>query len=225
MLERLRHSDGLGAIYPPMMYSVMALDVLGYAKDDPLRVEALRQFNNLMVDDGDRFFFQPCFSPVWDTAIGAYAMGQADPAHPACAARRTGCCPRKSAARAIGREAAQHRALRLGVRVLERVLSRHRRHRHGAAGVERDQGTDPAAQRAACGARSTGCWPCNRRTAAGRLSTPTTTGNFCARCRLPIITRCSIPPARTSPGGCSRRWRHTAWTAGIGRCGAAWSGW
>jgi len=77
MLERLGHSDGLGAIYPPMMYSVMALDVLGYAKDDPIRVDALRQFNSLMVDDGERFFFQPCFSPVWDTAIGAYAMAQA----------------------------------------------------------------------------------------------------------------------------------------------------
>ena len=37
MIERLRHSDGLGAIYPPMMYSVMALDVLGYAEDHPLR--------------------------------------------------------------------------------------------------------------------------------------------------------------------------------------------
>jgi squalene-hopene/tetraprenyl-beta-curcumene cyclase len=83
MIERLHHSDGLGAIYPPMMYSVMALDVLGYAPDDPLRVEALRQFNNLMVDDGERFFFQPCFSPVWDTGIGAYALGQTDPRHPA----------------------------------------------------------------------------------------------------------------------------------------------
>ena len=31
MLERMKHSDGLGAIYPPMMYSIMALDVLGYA--------------------------------------------------------------------------------------------------------------------------------------------------------------------------------------------------
>jgi squalene-hopene/tetraprenyl-beta-curcumene cyclase len=82
MLERLAHSDGLGSIYPPMMYSVMALDVLGFAKDDPVRVEALRQFNNLMVDDGDRFFFQPCFSPVWDTAIGAYALHESDPGHP-----------------------------------------------------------------------------------------------------------------------------------------------
>ena len=79
MISRLEHSDGLGAIYPPMMYSVMALDVLGYAPDHPLRAECLRQFNDLMVDDGERFFFQPCFSPVWDTAIGAYALAQNDP--------------------------------------------------------------------------------------------------------------------------------------------------
>jgi squalene-hopene/tetraprenyl-beta-curcumene cyclase len=78
MIERLHHSDGLGAIYPPMMYSVMALDVLGYAKDHPLRVEALRQFNSLMVDEGERFFFQPCFSPIWDTAIAAYALAHDD---------------------------------------------------------------------------------------------------------------------------------------------------
>jgi squalene-hopene/tetraprenyl-beta-curcumene cyclase len=82
MIERLDHSDGLGAIYPPMMYAVMALDALGFAPDDPLRVEAVRQFDNLMVDDG-RFFFQPCFSPVWDTAIAAYALAQSHPRHPA----------------------------------------------------------------------------------------------------------------------------------------------
>ncbi|HLI83787.1 MAG TPA: squalene--hopene cyclase [Bryobacteraceae bacterium] len=78
MTERMHHSDGLGAIYPPMMYSVMALDVLGYPADDPLRVEALRQFDALMVDDGKRFFFQPCFSPIWDTAIAAFALAHAD---------------------------------------------------------------------------------------------------------------------------------------------------
>jgi squalene-hopene/tetraprenyl-beta-curcumene cyclase len=77
MLERFECSDGLGAIYPPMMYAIMALDVLGYAPDHPARVEALRQFQHLMVDDGQRFFFQPCFSPVWDTAIAAYALGEA----------------------------------------------------------------------------------------------------------------------------------------------------
>lgn len=85
MVERLHDSDGLGAIYPPMMYSVMALDVLDYSEDHPLRLGALQQFNSLMVDDGERFFFQPCFSPVWDTAIAAYALGQAGASRSACA--------------------------------------------------------------------------------------------------------------------------------------------
>ncbi|MEO7651256.1 MAG: squalene--hopene cyclase [Bryobacteraceae bacterium] len=77
MLERFANSDGLGAIYPPMMYAIMALDVLGYPETHPLRIEAVRQFDALMVDDGRRFFFQPCFSPVWDTGIAAYALAEA----------------------------------------------------------------------------------------------------------------------------------------------------
>jgi squalene-hopene/tetraprenyl-beta-curcumene cyclase len=77
MLERMKHADGLGAIYPPMQYAIMALDVLGYAENNPVRMEAVRQFENLIVDDGETFFFQPCFSPVWDTAIAAYALGEA----------------------------------------------------------------------------------------------------------------------------------------------------
>jgi squalene-hopene/tetraprenyl-beta-curcumene cyclase len=78
MLERTRHSDGLGAIYPPMMYIIMALDLLGYAPDHPDRREAESQFERLLVDDGRRFFFQPCFSVVWDTAIAAFALGEAE---------------------------------------------------------------------------------------------------------------------------------------------------
>ena len=77
MLEHCQNADGLGAIYPPMMYTIMALDVLGYAEDHPARREAVRQFDRLMVNDGRRpLFFQPCFSPVWDTAIGMYALGE-----------------------------------------------------------------------------------------------------------------------------------------------------
>ncbi len=77
MLERMKYADGLGAIYPPMQYSIMALDVLGYPREHPLMADAIRQFDSLMVDDGDTLFFQPCFSPVWDTAIGSYALGEA----------------------------------------------------------------------------------------------------------------------------------------------------
>ncbi len=76
MLERTRCSDGLGAIYPSMMYVIMALDVLGYPKDHPDLEEATRQFMNLMVDDHRGFFFQPCFSPVWDTAIAVHVLGE-----------------------------------------------------------------------------------------------------------------------------------------------------
>jgi squalene-hopene/tetraprenyl-beta-curcumene cyclase len=83
MLERAKGSGGLGAIYPPMMYHIMALDVLGYAPDHSARWEALRQFERLMHDEPGGFFFEPCFSPVWDTAIAAYALGQAGSAPPA----------------------------------------------------------------------------------------------------------------------------------------------
>ncbi|MGE5567620.1 MAG: squalene--hopene cyclase [Rhodospirillales bacterium] len=87
ILERTRYSDGLAAIYPPMMYTVMALDLLGYPPDHPDRVEAEAQFERLLTDDGERFYFQPCFSVVWDTAIAAFALGKSGHA-PGAALRR-----------------------------------------------------------------------------------------------------------------------------------------
>ncbi|MFN7993612.1 MAG: squalene--hopene cyclase [Bryobacteraceae bacterium] len=88
MLARFENSDGLGAIYPPMMYSIMALDVLGYPRNHPASVEAQHQFDRLMVNDGQRFFFQPCFSPIWDTGITAFALGEAESAGSEPFARR-----------------------------------------------------------------------------------------------------------------------------------------
>ena len=76
ILERSKHSDGLAAIYPSMQYVIMALDLLGYKPDHPARAEAVRQFDRLMVDRDGEFFFQPCFSVVWDTAIATYALGE-----------------------------------------------------------------------------------------------------------------------------------------------------
>ncbi|HLJ44361.1 MAG TPA: squalene--hopene cyclase [Bryobacteraceae bacterium] len=77
MLERTRDSDGLAAIYPPMQYLIMALDLLGYSTEHPDRIEAQRQFDGLIVDKPDDFYFQPCFSVVWDSAIAAFALGEA----------------------------------------------------------------------------------------------------------------------------------------------------
>ena len=44
MLDRTRYSDGLGAIYPSMMYLIMALDSLHYADDHPDRIAAIKVF-------------------------------------------------------------------------------------------------------------------------------------------------------------------------------------
>src|SRR4051794_12842404 len=73
---RPRHTEGLGAIYPAMMYFIMALDALDYAQDHPDRLEAIRHFESLLLETEERFIFQPCVSPIWDTAIAAFALGE-----------------------------------------------------------------------------------------------------------------------------------------------------
>ena len=76
ILDRTRFTEGLGAIYPAMMYFIMALDSLGYPEDHPDLIEGIRQFERLLIETEDRFQFQPCLSPVWDTGICAFAMGE-----------------------------------------------------------------------------------------------------------------------------------------------------
>jgi squalene-hopene/tetraprenyl-beta-curcumene cyclase len=79
MIRHFEHSDGLGAIYPSMQYAIMALDVLGYQADHPLRVQAEAEFKKLMVDnETSGFYMQPCFSPIWDTSIAAHALGETE---------------------------------------------------------------------------------------------------------------------------------------------------
>ena len=87
IVDRTRNSEGLGAIYPAMMYQIMAFDSLGYPADHPDLIEAIRHFENLLIEREDRFCFQPCFSPAWDTAIAAFALGEAGLADPAALTR------------------------------------------------------------------------------------------------------------------------------------------
>lgn len=85
MLDHLKGSGGLGAIYPAMANSIMALQCLGYSADDPLVVKALREIEDLEVHgsvqlDGKRvptIHLQPCFSPIWDTALLLNALIEA----------------------------------------------------------------------------------------------------------------------------------------------------
>ncbi len=64
----------MGAIYPAMMNAIIALDCIGYKQDDPVYQNAVDEFMDLMVEEEDRLWFQPCFSPVWDTAIATAAL-------------------------------------------------------------------------------------------------------------------------------------------------------
>ena len=48
MLEHFENSDGLGAIFPPMIYTVVALHCLGYDPDSPSVQWAWRQLDDLL---------------------------------------------------------------------------------------------------------------------------------------------------------------------------------
>ena len=85
MLDRFERSDGLGAIYPAMLNSIVALRYLGYSEDDPHFIRAMDEFERLAIDapEGTPEYpvptlrMQPCFSPVWDTAQVLTVLGEA----------------------------------------------------------------------------------------------------------------------------------------------------
>ncbi|HWE38367.1 MAG TPA: squalene--hopene cyclase [Isosphaeraceae bacterium] len=77
MLEHFEDSDGLGAIFPPMISTVIALDCLGYDRDSTLVRWALNHLEDLCIEEGETIRLQPCVSPVWDTAIATIALADA----------------------------------------------------------------------------------------------------------------------------------------------------
>jgi len=77
MLARFEMSDGLGAIYPAVLNSIIALRCLGYSMDDPQMIRAMDEFEKLGIEEEDSFRMQPCMSPVWDTAYALFALGEA----------------------------------------------------------------------------------------------------------------------------------------------------
>ena len=74
MIERFADSDGLGAIFPPIIWSVVALKCLGHSDDSPLVQTALRELEKLSIREGETIRLEPCRSPVWDTAIATIAL-------------------------------------------------------------------------------------------------------------------------------------------------------
>lgn len=77
MLTRFDHSDGLGAIFPPIVWSIIALKSMG-CDDDAAEVrEAWTQLERLIEREPDGTTrLEPCRSPVWDTAITLIALSE-----------------------------------------------------------------------------------------------------------------------------------------------------
>jgi squalene-hopene/tetraprenyl-beta-curcumene cyclase len=76
---RLPKSDGLGAIFPPIVYTILAFRCLGYDADDPRVVAQVRELDRLGLEEDGTYRVQPCFSAVWDTALAARALWETGP--------------------------------------------------------------------------------------------------------------------------------------------------
>jgi squalene-hopene/tetraprenyl-beta-curcumene cyclase len=69
MRERFEGSDGLAAIFPGILNSLIALVALGYPDDHPDVARTHAELRKLMHEERDTVRIEPCFSPVWDSAI------------------------------------------------------------------------------------------------------------------------------------------------------------
>lgn len=79
--ERLNGVDGLGAIFPAMVNSLLMYDVLGIPETDQRVKDARESIERLLVVNETEAYCQPCVSPVWDTSLVAHALletGDAD---------------------------------------------------------------------------------------------------------------------------------------------------
>ena len=74
---RLSDSDGLGAIFPPIVWSIVALRCLGHEEDSPEVTAQLAELEKLTIREGNTARLEPCRSPVWDTCITTLALREA----------------------------------------------------------------------------------------------------------------------------------------------------
>jgi squalene-hopene/tetraprenyl-beta-curcumene cyclase len=73
-LERLQNSDGLGAIFPPIVNTIIALHAQGYPLDHPTILGQVEALEKLEIEEEETLRVQPCLSPVWDTALALNAL-------------------------------------------------------------------------------------------------------------------------------------------------------
>jgi squalene-hopene/tetraprenyl-beta-curcumene cyclase len=72
--ERLNGEDGLGAIFPGMVNSLLMFDAFGYGEDDWRVRTARAAVEKLLIVKDDEAYCQPCLSPVWDTSLTVHIL-------------------------------------------------------------------------------------------------------------------------------------------------------
>ena len=72
--DRMNEEHGIGGIFPAMVNVYESLIVLGHDKNSTVVKQARKAIDNLLVDEGDRSYCQPCTSPVWDTALACQTL-------------------------------------------------------------------------------------------------------------------------------------------------------
>ncbi len=77
ILDHIEGSEGLGAIFPPMVYILIVFRALGYSDHDPRVLQAHKQLHDFFIREGDAIRIQPCLSPVWDTGLALHALAEA----------------------------------------------------------------------------------------------------------------------------------------------------
>jgi squalene-hopene/tetraprenyl-beta-curcumene cyclase len=74
MREHMQGDGGIGAIFPAMANALMALKCLGYDDQHPDVVRGTKAINDLLIEQRDEAYCQPCVSPVWDTCLTINAL-------------------------------------------------------------------------------------------------------------------------------------------------------
>lgn len=70
-----QEADGSwGGIQPPWVYSLIALDVMGYDRDHPVMKKGIEGLQQYAVETEDEWWLQASVSPVWDTAWAVIAL-------------------------------------------------------------------------------------------------------------------------------------------------------
>lgn len=75
--ERQADTDGLGAIFPAILNTVMALVTRGYSPEHPSVAGELEALEKMIIREEETLRIQPALSPVWDTAQAMVALREA----------------------------------------------------------------------------------------------------------------------------------------------------